>query len=169
MAVAPLAIWRFTVWRMIGNDSEPRSYNTETARDAAELRAQDDYWASSEKMRCPIAYRVRNDSSGMIWIVTVDLVPQPSFRATQVKEIPMEPATHVLWHGRTLCDDLRLRSVPRDWPVGQRWLSLDAVIEQDDPPDRCKECWIKLDARFDEDIDMWNRAYAENYNAEEVE
>jgi hypothetical protein len=161
---------QFTVWREIGDDVDARSYTAVTHEQAAELRALDDHWTSHQKIHWPIAYRVRNDVTGDIWIVTVDLVPQPSFKATQAKALAMEPATHVLWHGRTLCDDRRLRGVPRDWPQGQRWLSLDDAINQiGDPPDRCKECWIKLDARLDEDIDMWNRAwgYAVNYYNEE--
>jgi len=63
----------------------------------------------------------------------------------------MPPATHVLWGGLVLCEDLRLRGVPGDWPVGQRWISLKDVADGvAAPPDRCEACWVKVPTRIEE-------------------
>jgi hypothetical protein len=54
----------------------------------------------------------------------------------------MDPSTHVLWHGWTLCEDDRLRSVPREWPAGQRWISLQVIADDGElPPDLCPACF----------------------------
>jgi hypothetical protein len=41
----------------------------------------------------------------------------------------MPGAIHVLWGGNALCEDKRLRGVPRDWPEDQRWISLKDVAD----------------------------------------
>lgn len=62
----------------------------------------------------------------------------------------MTATTHVLWEGRVLCEDLRLRGVPRDWPTGQRWISLaDAADGNAAPSDRCATCWSRVPEFFD--------------------
>lgn len=59
----------------------------------------------------------------------------------------MDPSTHVLWHGWALCEDDRLRGVPRDWPQGQRWISLRDLIDGTEAPsDLCSACWAKAPA-----------------------
>jgi hypothetical protein len=63
----------------------------------------------------------------------------------------MPAATHALWGGRALCDDPLLRGVPRDWPDGQRWISLRDVAEgAAEPPDRCVACWALVPALVEE-------------------
>ena len=43
-----------------------------------------------------------------------------------------------------LCEDKRLRGVPRDWPDDQRWISLKDVADGVEAPvDRCETCWNK--------------------------
>ena len=131
----------FTVWLIDGTEADARSYTAAIARHAAECRARDDYqgdpsWQAS--------YRVRDGVTGQIWDVTVGVVQQPSFVAVAASKVPMIAATHVLWGGNVLCEDLRLRGVPRDWPDGQRWASLKEVADGlEAPPDRCEACWTK--------------------------
>ena len=129
----------FVVWPIDGAESDARSYTAVIARQAAERRACDDYqgdpsWQAS--------YRVRDGVTGQIWDVTVGVVQQPSFVAIAVSKVPMIAATHVLWGGNVLCEDLRLRGVPAEWPKGQRWASLKEVADGlEAPPDRCEACW----------------------------
>lgn len=87
----------------------------------------------------PLAFRVRcSDGSTADFEVAREYVAE--FRASPIKV----SATHVLWGGRALCDDRRLRGVPRDWPAGQRWISLKDVADGTDaPPDPCETCWAK--------------------------
>lgn len=97
-----------------------------------------------------VAYCARDGVTGRIWTVLVGVVAQPSFVALDVYEIPMPPATHVLWGGHVLCEDLRLRGVPRDGPDGQRWISLKDVADgAAAPDDRCETCWTKAPGLVD--------------------
>lgn len=67
------------------------------------------------------------------------------YHVKEGNEVPMPPATHVLWGGMTLCEDLRLRGFPRDWPKGQRWISLGDVSKGLDlPSNHCAACWAKV-------------------------
>ena len=132
----------FAVWRQDGSDTAVRIVQAQSARQAAEQRAREDHqdpiWQS------PTTYRVRDGATGQIWDVSVGVVQEPSFVALDAHEIEMPPATHVLWGGRVLCEDLRLRLVPRDWPEGQRWISLkDVAGDVEQPPDYCATCRSK--------------------------
>jgi hypothetical protein len=140
-AVVPFSVQRTDVQPSADalEGAEPRSYRAATARQAAERAARDDYsgdpsWQGS--------YRIRDGTTGDIWNVAVGVV-QPSFIATSSQREPMPEATHVLWGGRVLCEDLRLRSVPGDWPPGQRWVSLVDVSTGVAAPDPCPACWSK--------------------------
>lgn len=132
----------FAVWPKDRSDTDARTFQALSAQQAAEQCAREDWLAGATSW--PIAYCARDGLSGTIWIVDVTLASQPSFVAVDVREVLMAAATHVLWGGRVLCEDLRLRRVPRDWPVGQLWVSLKEVADGEPaPPDRCETCWTK--------------------------
>jgi hypothetical protein len=132
----------FTVWSNDGSDADARTFLAPTAKQAAEQRAREDWLVGATGW--PISYCVRDGVRGTIWVVDVTIAMEPSFVALDAREIEMSPATHVLWGGRVLCEDLRLRHVPRDWPAGQRWISLKDVADGvTPPPDRCETCWTK--------------------------
>lgn len=141
----------FTVWPMGGLEMDARPYRAATAKQAAERCARDDYsrdpsWQSDHRV-----YSVLDGSTGRRWTVTISVVQQPSFVAVGAREQPMTPSTHVMWHGRVICEDLRLRGVPAGWPVGQRWISLKDVVDgAAAPPDRCEACWTKAPGRIEE-------------------
>ena len=135
--------FRFAVWLKSGTEADTRAYYASTARQAAEQRARDDYPKTDDRV-WPIAYSVRDNQTGQLWSVLVGIVSQPSFVALEADEIQLPSATHVLWGGHVLCEDLRLRGVPRDWPEGQCWSSLQDVADgAEAPPDRCEACFTK--------------------------
>ena len=135
------AVVPFMVWPVGGKETEARRYNAASARHAAEKCAEDDY---ADEDEWSISYCVRDMSTGHRWEIQVGMIPQPSFLALEVRMIQMPAATHVLWGGNVLCADLRLRGVPRDWPAGQRWISLaDVAAGTKTPPDCCENCWSK--------------------------
>jgi len=135
----------FAVWPKDGIDTDVRTYAAPDVRIAAELRALDDARADVDARPWPITYCVRDDRSGTIWLVDVDLVHRPTFVTLDAREVEMTAATHVLWGGRVLCEDRRLATVPGSWPTGQRWTSLKDVADGTvAPPDRCETCWIKV-------------------------
>lgn len=132
----------FAVWRQEGSDPTVHVVSAPSAKHAAEHRAavdrQDPSWIA------PAIYRVRDGATGQVWDVTVDLVQVPSLVAIDTREVAMLPATHVLWGGNVLCEDPRLRFVPRNWPTGQRWISLQEVADGSARPnDGCDACWTK--------------------------
>ena len=130
----------FSVWPAQGIEADARSYRAGTARQAAEKCACDDY----DPARAVYAYHVLDSVTGRRWEITVGVVPQPSFVAVEAREIPMEPAAHVLWGGHVLCEDKRLRGVPGTWPEGQRWTALADLRDDVTPPvDGCQACWAK--------------------------
>ena len=132
----------FAVWRQEGPDLAVHVVNAPSAQQAAEQQAREDQQDPS--WQSPTTYRVRDGVTGRIWDVTVGLVQEPSFVALDTLEVEMSPATHVLWGGNVLCEDLRLRHVPRDWPDDQRWISLKDVADGADvPPNPCEACWTK--------------------------
>jgi hypothetical protein len=135
----------FAVWPHDGTDADARPYRAATASQAAELRARDDYCAAvseADDGAWPRGYCARDERTGHVWSVLVGVVAKPSFVALDVYEVDMPPATHVLWGGRALCEDLRLRGVPDDWPADQRWISLrDVANGAEAPADRCEACW----------------------------
>lgn len=135
---------KFAVWRQDGLESDARAVQARSVDHAAEQRAREDY---QDPSWVPTVYRVRDGQTGRIWDVTVGVVQEPSFVALDAREVPMLPATHVLWGGRALCKDLRLRGVPRDWPDDQDWISLKDVADGAAvPPDRCEACWAEAPA-----------------------
>jgi hypothetical protein len=136
----------FAVWPKDGSDTDARPHRAWSAEDAARQRAREDWDAGQvETTDWPITYCVRDGVTGTIWVIDVALAMQPSFVAIDAREIAMPPAAHVLWGGRVLCEDLRLRGVPRDWPNDQRWISLRDVADGvETPPDRCAACWAKV-------------------------
>jgi hypothetical protein len=96
-------------------------------------------------MTWPVSYCARDSLTGNVWMIDVTIAMEPAFVTLDAREIPISPAVHVLWGGRVLCEDLRLRRVPRDWPDGHRWLSLKDVADgAEPPPDRCESCWTKV-------------------------
>jgi hypothetical protein len=128
-----------------------RTYAAPDVHIAAELRARDDARADVDFVTRvvdagpPITYCARDDRTGTIWLVDVDLVYRPTFVTRDAREVEMPAATHVLWGGRVLCEDLRLAAVPGSWPEGQRWISLkDVSTGMAEPPDRCEICWTKV-------------------------
>lgn len=138
----------FAVWPKDGSAADAWTIGAPTAKQAAEQRAREDGLAGVTGW--PIAYCARDNLTGNVWVVDVMIEMEPSFVAIDVREVPMSPATHVMWGGRVLCEDLRLRRVPRDWPVGQRWISLKDVADgAEDPPDRCETCWAKAPGLVD--------------------
>ena len=141
------AIIPFMVWPVDGKEADARRYNASNAKRAAEKCAEDDY---DDEEEWSIAYYVRDMSTGHRWEIRVGMIAQPSFVTLEAQTIPMPAATHVLWGGKVLCADLRLRSVPRDWPAGQRWISLADVADGvKTPPDRCGPCWNKAPGLVD--------------------
>ena len=141
--VCYLCAHSFAVWPKDGSDVGTRVYKALTASQAAEQCARDDYTVDRT---WPVTYSVRDNLTGELWTVLVGVVAAPSFVALDVSEVSMQPATHVLWGGKVLCEDLRLRGVPRDWPEGQRWISLKIVADAVAAPllDRCETCWKKV-------------------------
>jgi hypothetical protein len=132
----------FTVWPEVGSDAEARTLLAPTADHAAEQRAREDWLAGAKSW--PTSYCVRDGLTGTVWVVAVTIMMEPSFVTIEAREIRMSPATHVLWGGHALCEDLRLRHVPRDWPDGQRWISLKDVADgAARPNDGCGTCWDK--------------------------
>jgi len=144
---SPVDEGSFTVWRKEDSDAEARVVRAWSAKHAAEKQAREDWLGGLAPW--PISYCVRDGASGTIWVVDVALVTQPTFVALDAREVEMPAATHVLWGGRALCEDLRLRTVPGDWPAGQRWISLKDVADVAELqarhalPDRCAACWVK--------------------------
>jgi hypothetical protein len=132
----------FKVWPKDGSDVDARTSLSPTAKQAAEQRAREDWRAGA--MAWPATYCVRDGLRGTLWDISVTLAMEPTFVADDIQEIPMASSTHVLWGGRVLCEDLRLRHVPRDWPDGQRWISLKSVADGTARPnDGCGVCWNK--------------------------
>lgn len=132
----------FTVWPKSASDADARSIRAWSAKHAAEKRARED-WIDGQA-NWPITYCVRDGVNGTLWAVDIAIATQPSFVAYEAREIEMPAATHVLWGGSVLCEDLRLRRVPNDWPDGQRWISLrDAAVGAETPLNRCAACWAK--------------------------
>ena len=132
----------FEVWPKDGTDADARTFLAPTAQRAAEKCAREDWLAGATTW--PTSYGVRSRYTGQLWVVDVILATQPSFIAIDAREVPMPPATHVLWGGNVLCEDQRLRGVPRDWPEGQRWISLQDVADGVTAPcDPCDLCWDK--------------------------
>ena len=117
------------------------------ASDAARAYAdyvhfQRDGWEST----WPLMFRVRC-LDGSVADFEVDREYVPEFRVAPIKVL-MPSATHVLWSGRVLCEDLRLRGVPGGWPEGQRWISLKDVADGTHAPDdRCEACWARAPGR----------------------
>lgn len=132
----------FAVWPKDGSAADARTFQVPSAQQAAERRARVDWLAGAATW--PITYCARDCGTGTIWVVVVALAMQPSFVATDACEVPMFPATHVMWGGRALCEDLRLRGVPRDWPADQHWISLKDIVDGAEiPPNRCETCWAR--------------------------
>jgi hypothetical protein len=140
----------FSVWRKEGADADARAYSALSAKQAAEKHARED-WIAGEA-RWPITYCVRDGVNGTLWAIDVAIATQPTFVAIEAREIEMPASTHVLWGGRVLCEDLRLSSVPGDWPAGHRWISLKDIADGSEAdfqerfalPDRCASCWAKV-------------------------
>jgi len=143
----PMLVVPFTVWPVDGQEADARRYEAASAKIAAEKCAEDDY---ADEDEWSIAYYVRDESTGHRWEIRVGMLRQPSFLALEARMLQMPAATHVLWGGKVLCADLRLRGVPRDWPTGQRWISLADVAEgAKAPPDRCTPCWDRVPGLVD--------------------
>lgn len=132
----------FAVWRKDESDVDARTFMTPTAQQAAEQCAREDWIAGATSW--PTSYGVRDGLRGTIWVVDVAIAMEPAFVALDAREVAMPASTHVLWGGRALCGDLRLRGVPRDWPPDQRWISLKDVADGVLAPfTRCEACWAK--------------------------
>lgn len=146
--VCDLCAATFKVWPEAGSDVDARVFLAPTAKQAAEQCAREDWRAGATTW--PISYCARDGLTGNMWVVDVTLAMEPTFVAIEARVNPMLPATHVLWGGSVLCEDLRLRHVPRDWPEGQRWISLKDVADGvEPPPDRCVLCWTKAPGLVD--------------------
>jgi hypothetical protein len=138
----------FQAWRKDRSEADALPFHALSAKEAAEKRARQD-WIAGEAC-WPVTYCVQDGENGTIWAIDVTIATQPTFVALGVKEIEMPPATHVLWGGHVLCEDLRLRDVPRNWSAGQRWISLkDVANGVVAPDDRCAVCWEKVPAFVD--------------------
>jgi hypothetical protein len=70
-------------------------------------------------------------------------VTRPTCVAVAIAELALSPAVHVLWHGRVVCEDVRLARTPSRWPEGQRWMSLTEFAAGQAPEDRCEACWTR--------------------------
>lgn len=156
----------FTVWADAyalhpdrKSEDSGRKLSATTARAAAERCAMYD-WAeapSNRQQNWPCTYTVRDGASGQIWTVTVDIVMQPTFVSIDANEVEMQPATHVVWGDKVMCEDLRFSRpdwhadkpsgrwpIPRaEWPAGQRSISLDEVRDGAVPEDPCELCWSR--------------------------
>ncbi len=132
----------FAIWPKTASDVDAKTIHALSAKQAAERQAGEDWKGGQADW--PITYCVRDGVSGAIWAIDVTIATQPTFVAYDAREIEMPASTHILWGGHALCEDLRLRCVPRDWPAGQRWISLKDVADGGDlPPDPCATCWAK--------------------------
>lgn len=160
----------FTVWR--DGDASARSvHRAITAKQAAEQRARVDNEANLDDdaappLDWPLTYLAQDHVSGQIWRVTVDAVMRPVFISLHASEIPMQPATHVVWGEKVLCEDLRLSQPDREairagkadadkrkllpsdqFPSGQRFVSLADVRDGAVVEDPCEACWANASER----------------------
>jgi hypothetical protein len=136
----------YFVWPEDGSEADARSYVASSVVHAAERRA-----AQEARRAWPIAYHVRGDGGWATWRVIVDRHRTWVVVALGAQEVPMPPATHVLWCSHILCEDPRLRSFPCDWPRDQHWVSLKSVADGiESPADRCASCWDKAPRYIDE-------------------
>ncbi len=139
----------FRVWRKTEAEAAAQSFHALSAKEAAEKRARQDWTAGEASW--PVAYCVQDGVNGTIWAIDVAIATQPTFVAIDKREIEMPPAMHVMWGARVLCEDLRLHGVPRDWPAGQRWISLRDVADGAvvPPEEQCAACWTKAPGLVD--------------------
>jgi hypothetical protein len=135
----------FRVWRQTEAEADAQMFHAFSAKHAAEKRARQD-WTDHGEASWPITYNVQDGVNGNLWSIDVAIATQPSFVAIDARQIEMAAAVHVLWGGHVLCEDLRLRAVPRDWPESQRWVSLKDVAENIEVSEdlRCPVCWGKV-------------------------
>jgi hypothetical protein len=138
----------FTVWQKDRPDTS-RELLALNAPQAAEQQAREDYQDPS--WRAGTTYRVRDAATGVLCEASVFVKSEPSFVARLLRVIEIPSMTHVLWGARVLCEDLRLRGVPAEWPEAQRWMSLKDVADGvPAPSDRCEDCWSKALELIDE-------------------
>ena len=132
----------FDVWPM-ADEASVRTYIASSPEGAAKQRARDDY-AAEEGFARDGDYLVRDRLTDRVYRIAVDYYMRPEFVAGEPREVPMPPAVHVLWGGQAICDDKRVGGLPKDWPDGQRWISLRDVADgAAAPADRCSACWDK--------------------------
>lgn len=117
----------YMVWRDDEDEAEcARKYEAYDVHDAAQDAAA---WDHSNRdgweWSWPIVYKVRDVATDQLWAIEVDRETVPEFHAGREAPYPMPPAVHVLYSQRTMCEDIRLRSVPGSWPEGQTWISID--------------------------------------------
>jgi hypothetical protein len=150
----------FEVWK-VSAETDRRTVRAIGPQEAAELIASevlDEFTWQSSSSGCwcghqhsdvlgvealPVTYGVRSLRTGEIWLVDVGVVMEPRFVGTDLREVPMPPATHVVWGARVLCEDLRLADLSA-WPDGQQRVTLSDVHAGAKPPaDACVECWAR--------------------------
>jgi hypothetical protein len=110
------------------------------ARHAAESVALEE--SKKHELLWPAEFRVLS-TDGQLRVVWVDRVTKPTYEATVVEELePMDPLIHVLWQGKTACQDVRLMGYPQGWPQWQVWMSLLEFSMGSTPTvPKCEECW----------------------------
>lgn len=64
-----------------------------------------------------------------VFVVEVEQIAVPEYVAGKPLPLEMEPATHALWSGRPICNDIRLTLPLAKWPEGQTWVDLQAFVE----------------------------------------
>jgi len=130
---------RYEVWR-VGMVVAPRTVVAANVMQAAKEAARLD---DAERRPWPARYEIREAATGRAYCAAVARVSQPQYEVLELDALPMDPAVHVLWGGAALCEDQRLAGV-RDWPAGQRWVSLSEVAKGAALP-TCARCRTRAD------------------------
>lgn len=123
----------YRVWRADDDEDDyAENYGALSVRDAARLYADychrhRDGW----EWTWPITFHVRNLTTGETFAIEVVRETVPDFQPGDPMPLVMEPAVHVLWHGRALCSDIRLDREPAKWPTGQTWIGLPELARVD--------------------------------------
>lgn len=150
-----MTAWRsYKVWPK-GSPQVVAQLTAETPTDAAEA------FLRSDGLRGEGLYQVFDVENGDLFDVAVRSVMQPTYIVHEVTKVP-PAATHVLWGGNALCAQPHLGSVPGDWPIGQRWVSLADVAKgaegPEGPEDRCPTCWAKAPGFIAELLNLGKRS-----------
>lgn len=135
--------------RAIGPQQAAEQIATDAGADELTWVLHSDAIRARRTEALPVTYVVRDMRTGVVWMVDVGIVVEPRFVGTGLREVPMPPATHVVWGSDALCADLRLADLDA-WPEDQQRVTLRDVYDGAKPPtDACATCWTKAPSFVD--------------------